>query len=96
MHEPDQRTTTIFNQYANPTVEENIQKERTQLDKLTDDLRIEQNTLNAKYKKISEAYAQLRKMCSHPQEHFRVELEEGVYGGKTKTCLLCGWSHYSD
>jgi hypothetical protein len=96
MHEPDQSITPILNQPTNATVEENIQRERTQLDILTNALQIEQNILNAKYKKMSEAYTRLRKTCSHPQEHLRVELEEGVYGGKTKTCLLCGWSYYSD
>lgn len=94
MHAPNQ--STILTTMQHTETEKLIQNERTQLDILRETLQKEQNILTAKYKTLRESYDQLRSTCSHPREHLIVELEEGAYGGKTKTCSLCGWSHYSD
>ena len=38
----------------------------------------------------------LQNKCVHPKEFISIERYSGPYGGKTKTCSLCGWENYTD
>ena len=43
-----------------------------------------------------EALTCLQNTCTHPKAFYSVERHTGPYGGKTKSCSLCGWEDYTD
>ena len=73
-----------------------IKNQRKTLDSTQQQLIRRKAMLCAEEKQLHNEYELLHKKCTHPNEHVTVEYEQCAYGGKTKMCLLCGWSDYTD
>lgn len=91
------KTTGSDNVEAQPThTPDHIRLQREQLDEVDRKLCEKKRALQREEQQLQGQYEQLRRQCTHPREYVRTEYEGGPYGGKTRTCQLCGWSHYRD
>jgi len=73
-----------------------IEHQKQKLDDLSKQLCRRKQTLLREEEKLQQQYESLQKQCIHPKTSIVIEYEQCAYGGRTKTCTLCGWSNYSD
>lgn len=76
--------------------DEDIQNKRKQLEATRAKLWQEMMKLKKLEENIQQEFKILWQHCKHPSKCITIEFEGGAYGGKTKHCNLCGWSHYTD